>query len=129
MNIQLFRIECPPPPPTLLPSMISVCCSKYQVHLCSDKTKLLVFHGKDEMDAVDYIKGIYPITINGEQIVFTDLTEHVGLVCSTSGNLPTLFAIITAHIYIYKSLKNQKRNKNAQLNILTNNFLVANKLC
>jgi hypothetical protein len=97
MNIQLFRIECPPPPPTLLPSMISVCCSKYQVHLCSDKTKLLVFHGKDEMDAVDYIKGIYPITINGEQIVFTDLTEHVGLVCSTSGNLPTLFAIITAH--------------------------------
>ena len=77
--------------------LTSVFCSKYQVQLCSDKTKLLVYHGKDDTEAVQYTKGTNPITINGEHIEFTDSAEHVGLVRSTSGNLPTLLARITAH--------------------------------
>ena len=72
-------------------------CSKYQVQLCSDKTKLLVYHGKEMSEKVEYSKGINPIKINDEEIKFTEAAEHVGLIRSTSGNLPSILANITAH--------------------------------
>ena len=77
--------------------LTTVFCAKYQVQLCSDKTKLLVYHRKDDREEVEYIKGTNPITINSEHIEFTDSAEHVGLVRSSAGNLPTLLARIIAH--------------------------------
>ena len=48
-------------------------------------------------EKVEYSKGINPIKINDEEIKFTEAAEHVGLIRSTSGNLPSILANITAH--------------------------------
>ena len=72
-------------------------CDKYQVQLSSEKTKLLVYHTKDQQDTIDYLKYVNPIKVNGEKINFTETAEHVGVVRSVSGNLPALLARISAH--------------------------------
>ena len=46
---------------------------------------------------VDYAKNTVPIKINDESIDFSDAAEHVGMVRSVSGNLPTILARFTAH--------------------------------
>ena len=46
---------------------------------------------------VDYTRNINPIKINDEKIEFTDSAEHVGMVRSVSGNLPTILTRITSH--------------------------------
>ena len=51
---------------------------------------------KDQQDAVDYMKYVNPIKVNGERINFTETAEHVGVVRSVSGNLPSLLAQISA---------------------------------
>ena len=51
-------------------------CSKYQVQLCSEKTKLQAFATKDMNFAVDYAKHINPIKVNNEKIKFVESAEH-----------------------------------------------------
>ena len=46
---------------------------------------------------VDYAKNTVPVKINDESIDFSDAAEHVGMVRSVSGNLPTILARFTAH--------------------------------
>ena len=77
--------------------LTNIFCSKYQVQLCSEKTKLQVYHRKDQCLTVDYLKHVNPIKINGEQIEFTDSAEHVGMIRSVSGNLPSILVRITSH--------------------------------
>jgi hypothetical protein len=74
-----------------------VFCSKYHVNLCSEKTKLQVYQTKNMNLQVDYAKNTVPIKINDESIDFSDAAEHVGMVRSVSGNLPTILARFTAH--------------------------------
>ena len=61
-------------------------CEKYHVQLCSDKTKLVVFAQKWK----DKISVFNPISINGEQIPFSNQAEHVGVTFLTylGGFLP-----------------------------------------
>ena len=77
--------------------LTTVFCAKYHVNLCSEKTKLQVFHNKDMSQTVDYVKNMNPIKINDEKIEFTDSAEHVGMVRSVAGNLPTILTRITSH--------------------------------
>ena len=72
-------------------------CRKYHVKLCAEKTKLQVYSTKDMEDIVKYARMTNPITVNGDPINFVDSAEHVGMVRSTSGNLPTILARFTAH--------------------------------
>ena len=72
-------------------------CRKYQVQLSSDKTKLLVYHRKDQQATVDYWQHINPIKVNGIPIKFSETAEHVGMLRSVVGNLPSLLARISAH--------------------------------
>ena len=72
-------------------------CKKYHVQLCADKTKLQVYSTKDMDEIVKYAKMTNPITVNGNKINFVDSAEHVGMVRSTSGNLPTILARFSAH--------------------------------
>ena len=72
-------------------------CSKYQVQLSSDKTKLLVYHKKDLKPAADYWEFVNPIQVNDIPIKFSETAEHVGVVRSVSGNLPSLLSRISAH--------------------------------
>ena len=74
-----------------------VFCSKYHVSLCSEKTKLQVYQTKSMNLQVDYAKKTVPIMINDETIDFSDAAEHVGMVRSVSGNLPTILVRFTAH--------------------------------
>ena len=77
--------------------LTKVFCTKYQIQLCAEKTKLLAFHSKGMEFAVDYAKAVNPLQINDEQITFVDSAEHVGMLRSTSGNHVTIQARITAH--------------------------------
>ena len=77
--------------------LTNIFCSKYKVQLCAEKTKLQVYSKKETNLKVDYEKNSNPININGEGIKFTDSAEHVGLVRSASGNLPSILARISAH--------------------------------
>ena len=77
--------------------LTKIFCSKYQVQLCSDKTKLQAFSTKDMSFTVSYAKTINPIEINNETIEFSENAEHVGMLRSSSGNLLTILTRITAH--------------------------------
>ena len=61
-------------------------CKKYSVDICADKTKLLLL--SDQME--HRIIPLNPIVIDGEQINFTNEAEHVGVIRSTTGNVPNL---------------------------------------
>ena len=72
-------------------------CSKYQVQLCAEKTKLQAFCTEGLTASTEYQMDISPVAIKGEQIHFTDTAEHVGIVRSVSGNLPNILGRFTAH--------------------------------
>ena len=71
-------------------------CSKYQVELSATKTKLLVYSAK-ETDYVKYCKLISPIQLGTTNLDFVNVAEHVGVMRSTSGNLPHIQQRITSH--------------------------------
>ena len=81
----------------LLLYLTSIFCSRYQVTLSSDKTRLLAYHKGDMKDTVDYWQNANPIRVNDIPISFSNTAEHVGVVRSTSGNLPAIQARISAH--------------------------------
>ena len=66
------------------------------MQLSSAKTKLLVF-SKDETDYVKYTRLVNPIHIGKSTINFVESAEHVGVLRSTSGNLPHIFQRIVSH--------------------------------
>ena len=71
-------------------------CQKHQVQLSAGKTKLLVF-SKDDSDSLKYVKALSPIRIGDTRIEFVDTAEHVGVLRSTSGNLPHIHQRIVNH--------------------------------
>ena len=72
-------------------------CSKYQVELCPEKTKLQVFSSKGMSYKVDYLKNNSDIQINGCNIKYVETAEHVGITRSTAGNLAHILGRVTAH--------------------------------
>ena len=81
----------------LLLYLTSIFCSRYQVTLSSEKTRLLAYHKGDMKDTVDYWQNANPIRVNDIPISFSNTAEHVRVVRSTSGNLPAIQARISAH--------------------------------
>ena len=77
--------------------MTLVFCKKYQVKLCAEKTKLQVFSTKQTDDIAEYQMKTFSMKIEGEDIKFVDSAEHVGIVRSTAGNLPTILARFTTN--------------------------------
>ena len=71
-------------------------CQKHQVQLSPGKTKLLIF-SKEDTDALKYVKAMSPIRIGDTRIEFADTAEHVGILRSTSGNLPHIHQRIVNH--------------------------------
>ena len=73
-------------------------CKKYRVELVPDKTKLLVFSNHQEGAQVAYAKLISPISLNGQDISFSDQAEHLGILRSVSaGNMPNIMERVSAH--------------------------------
>ena len=69
-------------------------CQKYDVQLSAEKTKLLVYSGKNGFDNETSSN---PIRINGSTVPFVEQADHVGILRSIHGNLPTLLSRFTAH--------------------------------
>ena len=62
-----------------------------------EKTKLLAFSNKKNNVEVKYAKLISPISLYDQKIDFTEEAEHVGIIRSTSGNMPNIIERISAH--------------------------------
>ena len=72
-------------------------CERYNVTLVPEKTKLLAFCPPGSESETTYAKIVSPISINGSFIPFSDSAEHVGIIRSVDGNLPNIFARLSAH--------------------------------
>ena len=72
-------------------------CSKHGVNLCPEKTILQAHYGKDVPDDILTFESLYPIKINDKPIKLSSTAEHLGVVRSTEGNLPSLMSRFIAH--------------------------------
>ena len=72
-------------------------CSKYNVDLCIEKTKLQAFYSKEQKIYANYQMNTSPVNIDGTKIKFADNVEHVGVLRSSSGCVPSVYARIKAH--------------------------------
>ena len=77
--------------------LTKIFCSKYQVELCAEKTKLQVFSTKKMAHSVAISKATSAIEIGGERIPFSTSAEHVGMLRSISGNEPAILERFKAH--------------------------------
>ena len=72
-------------------------CERHHVKLRADKTKLQVFSDKNsDLDAY-YAKVVNPINMGSKVVPFVNEADHVGIIRSTSGNLPHISGRISAH--------------------------------
>ena len=67
----------------------SIFCTKYQVELCAEKTRLQRFLPR-HWDPLSVQPN--PVEINGTKIPFTNTAEHVGILRSSNGNGPSISA-------------------------------------
>ena len=72
-------------------------CTKYHVMLAPEKTKLLAFAAPRHKTTVEFSKLTSNIVIKNREIQFSDTAEHVGIIRSSSGNLPHLLDRVSAH--------------------------------
>ena len=72
-------------------------CTRSEVKLSPNKTKLQVFFTKNMSDVVRYAMITNPVKLNKEQINFSINAEHVGILRSSTGNQVTILARITQH--------------------------------
>ena len=72
-------------------------CVKHHVQLCHDKTKLQVYHKNKIKSKIEYLKAINPVNIDNHTLEYSDTAEHVGVIRSVTGNLPSLLSRISAH--------------------------------
>ena len=71
----------------------NIFCQRFLVNLSEDKTQLQAY----TRSSITIDKDVNPIKINGKQIPFSDLAEHVGVIRSVNGNSPAIMARLTAH--------------------------------
>ena len=83
----------------LLVTITEAYCRKYRVKLVPSKTKLMVFASaaKDQQYQVELAKILNPIKVDNTPVEFNTEAEHVGIIRSTSGNLPNLLNRIICH--------------------------------
>ena len=83
----------------LLKLSSAVFCDKSLVELCAEKTVLQVFTSKNfgNLSSWNVNDQSNPIKINNKRIPFSTIAEHVGVLRSTEGNMPTITARFNAH--------------------------------
>ena len=72
-------------------------CNKYHVKLAPEKTKLLAFTAPRHKTILEFTKIVAQIEIENTKINFSETAEHVGIVRSSSSNLPHILDRIAAH--------------------------------
>ena len=73
-------------------------CKKYQVELVPDKTKLLVFAKNSDVEKVVYPKAISSLSLNSEEIIFSEEAEHLGIIRSSScSNMANIMSRLSSY--------------------------------
>ena len=72
-------------------------CSNFRVKLVASKTKLLPVYHKRHDYLVEYAKLVNSVTIDETVVQFVSEAEHVGVVRSSSGNMPNILHRIASH--------------------------------
>ena len=72
-------------------------CSRYCVDLVPEKTKLQLFLPKSHLPFEKHLTSSSPIMMNSKEISYVNHAEHVGVVRSTCGNLPSILDRVSAH--------------------------------
>ena len=81
----------------LLAQLTEDYCARFRVKLVPSKTKLLPIYSKNHHELVRYAELVNPVTIDGVTVNFVSEAEHVGVLRSSSGNLPNILHRISAH--------------------------------
>ena len=81
----------------LLATITEQYCAKFKVTLVPTKTKLLVFSNENDRFKVDLAKITNPFKISNVPVEFCSEAEHVGILRSTSGNMPNILNRIACH--------------------------------
>ena len=81
----------------LLAHLTEIYCKRYRVKLVPVKTKLLPISTPNHSYLVNYAELVNPVTINGVPVNFVQEAEHVGVLRSTSGNMPNILHRIVSH--------------------------------
>ena len=77
--------------------LTTIFCSKYDIQLVPEKTKLVAFAKKSDED-LNYAKMVSPISLYGKQIPFSSEAEHLGVLrASSCSNMPALMSRMSAH--------------------------------
>ena len=77
--------------------LTNVYCSKHCVNLSAEKTKLQVFTPPKSNIDLELMEVSNPINVSSKPIPFSPHVEHVGVLRSPKGNIPSLLARFTAH--------------------------------
>ena len=73
-------------------------CKKYKVELVPDKTKLLAFTNNKQDPDIEYAKLISQISLNGQQLPFSEEVEHLGILRTTTpGNIESITERLSAY--------------------------------
>ena len=72
-------------------------CSKHQIQLCVEKTKLIAISTPAMSISVDHSKLTSPVNIDRNKVPFSTTVEHVGILRSEAGNLPHILGRLKAH--------------------------------
>ena len=70
-------------------------CEKYHVELVPEKTKLLAFN--PPKNDLYLTKLLNPLSLHNHKIDFSNSADHVGILRSVDGNLPSVMARLSAH--------------------------------
>ena len=81
----------------LLANLTENYCSSYRVKLVPSKTKLLPQYLPRHEQLVKYARLVNPVTIEDNTVEIVHEAEHVGVIRSTSGNMPHILNRIACH--------------------------------
>ena len=81
----------------LLVKLTEEYCKKYRVLLEPKKTKLLGFCNRKTEVLLKLAKGSNMVAINGVDVTFSSEAEHVGVLRSTDGNMPSILRRVAEH--------------------------------
>ena len=72
-------------------------CKKFNVKLCAEKTKFQIFSPNNSKADINTMANLKSITLDDQELEPVEFAEHVGMVRTPSGNLPTIMTRISAH--------------------------------
>ena len=81
----------------LLLTLTEQYCTKFRVKLEPSKTKLLAYYQDKQAFLVEHAINCHKITINNTPVSLATEVEHVGVLRSTTGNLPHLMNRVAMH--------------------------------